>query len=105
MMRTSSLVLAGIALIGTLLAPHARAIDFPLNIDHCTGLCLNNGGSGTVSVLQGGNSSTVNVTVTLSGGLVFQHNTSPSGNNNATVAFNLDLSSPAISISGLAAGW
>lgn len=65
--------------------------------------------TGTVNVTQGVNSSTVNISVTLSpaGSIAFQQDSAASNCHGicGSFAFNLDLVSPTIAINGLPTGW
>ena len=103
------LVIAAACMLG---AGLAHADSFTMTLDHCggTGGCLQGGTyTGSVDVTQGLNSSTVNITVTLSpsGSIAFQQDSISSNCNGicGSFAFNLDLVSPTIAINGLPAGW
>ena len=111
-MKIKCLQILGAALMLMFCAGLAHADSFTMTLDHCsgTGGCLQGGSySGTVSVTQGGNSSTVNITVTLSpsGSIAFQQESVASNCNGicGSFAFNLDLASPTIAINGLPSGW
>lgn len=111
-MKTKCLQIFGLALAMLFCAGLAHADSFTMTTDHCggTGGCLQGGAyTGTVTVTQGINSSTVNVTVSLSpiGSIAFQQDSISSNCNGicGSFAFNLDLVSPTIAINGLPAGW
>ena len=112
-MKIKCLQIFGVALAMLICAGLAHADSFTMTLDHCSGSggCLQGGAyTGTVSVTQGINSSTVNITVTLSpfGSLAFQQNPINVSNANGiagSFAFNLDLVSPTINITGLPSGW
>jgi hypothetical protein len=98
-----------LAFIFTLSVPVVRAdIAYDLTVDDCSagGGCLNGNDGGTVTLSQDG-ADAVMFTVSLneSSGfpIAFQKNTTSTGNNDASFAFNSDVST--LSISGLSSGW
>ena len=111
-MKLKFVQILGIAFALLLSAGMAHADTYTMTTDHCSsGGCLPSSAFfGTVVVTQGINSSTVDITVTLSpaGSLAFQENPINVSNGNGitgSFAFNLDLASPTISITGLPSGW
>jgi hypothetical protein len=109
-MRFAKVLVVAVAVL--FCAGLAHADSFTMTTDHCggTGGCLQGGSyTGTVTLTQGADASTVNITVTLSplGSIAFQQDSVTSNCSGicASFAFNLDLTNPTISINGLPTGW